>query len=123
MPTIVLKLTRAPSDTGVEQATQSAGPLLRGTGKYLVQHVYERACQARADLVVVATDDQRIADAVLLMGSKDYARAIIILNEVIEKYPDHATAYPDALALLAGRDADHPQAARTPRGLRQWASS
>ena len=32
MPTIVLKLTRAPWDTSVEQAPQSAGPLLRGTG-------------------------------------------------------------------------------------------
>src|SRR5438105_3113579 len=33
-------------------------PLLRQTGKYLVQHVYERACLAQsADRVVVATDD------------------------------------------------------------------
>ena len=32
MPTIVLKLTRAPSDTRVEQTPQTAGPLLRGTG-------------------------------------------------------------------------------------------
>jgi hypothetical protein len=32
MPTIVLKLTRAPSVTSVEQAPQSVGPLLRGTG-------------------------------------------------------------------------------------------
>jgi 3-deoxy-manno-octulosonate cytidylyltransferase (CMP-KDO synthetase) len=40
-------------------------PLLRETGKYLVQHVYERACQAQGvDLVVVATDDSRIASAV-----------------------------------------------------------
>ena len=40
-------------------------PLLRQTGKYLVQHVYERACQARqANRVVVATDDSRIAAAV-----------------------------------------------------------
>ena len=40
-------------------------PLLRQTGKYLVQHVYERACQARrADRVVVATDDSRIVAAV-----------------------------------------------------------
>ena len=32
-------------------------PLLRQTGKYLVQHVYERACEAnRASTVVVATD-------------------------------------------------------------------
>ncbi len=43
---------------------------------------------------------QRIADAVLLMGAKDYARAATILNEVVEKYPTHPTAYPDALALL-----------------------
>lgn len=40
-------------------------PLLRSTGKYLIQHVYERACEARcADRVVVATDDGRIASAV-----------------------------------------------------------
>jgi predicted RNA-binding Zn-ribbon protein involved in translation (DUF1610 family) len=32
MPTIVLKLTRAPSDTNVQQTLESAGPLLRGTG-------------------------------------------------------------------------------------------
>ncbi len=44
--------------------------------------------------------EQRIADAVLLMGSKDYNRAILVLNEVIEKFPDNPTAYPDALALL-----------------------
>jgi len=46
-------------------------PLLRSTGKYLVQHVYERACQARrADTVVVATDDPRIAAAVESFGGK-----------------------------------------------------
>src|SRR5205823_14200314 len=40
-------------------------PLLRETGKYLIQHVYERACQARlASTVVVATDDSRIMTAV-----------------------------------------------------------
>jgi 3-deoxy-manno-octulosonate cytidylyltransferase (CMP-KDO synthetase) len=40
-------------------------PLLRQTGKYLVQHVYERASQARqANRVIVATDDSRIAAAV-----------------------------------------------------------
>ncbi len=44
--------------------------------------------------------EQRIADAVLLLGSKDYNRAISVLNEVLEKYPDHPTAYPDALAML-----------------------
>jgi 3-deoxy-manno-octulosonate cytidylyltransferase (CMP-KDO synthetase) len=40
-------------------------PLLKQTGKYLVQHVYERACQARrASEVLIATDDSRIAAAV-----------------------------------------------------------
>ena len=36
-------------------------PLLRETGKYLVQHVYERACLAPGvDVVVVATDERTI---------------------------------------------------------------
>lgn len=46
------------------------------------------------------TAEQRIADATLLMGSKDYNRAAGVLNEIIEKYPTHPTAYPDALAML-----------------------
>ncbi len=46
-------------------------PLLRQSGKYLIQHVYERASQARkADLVLVATDDSRIAAAVTRFGGK-----------------------------------------------------
>ncbi len=40
-------------------------PLLKKTGKFLIQHVYEQVVRAkRAKAVVVATDDQRIADAV-----------------------------------------------------------
>jgi 3-deoxy-manno-octulosonate cytidylyltransferase (CMP-KDO synthetase) len=46
-------------------------PLLRATGKYLIQHVYERACQARsAGVVIVATDDARIAAAVREFGGR-----------------------------------------------------
>jgi 3-deoxy-manno-octulosonate cytidylyltransferase (CMP-KDO synthetase) len=46
-------------------------PLLRETGKYLVQHVYERACQAPGvDTVIVATDDPRIASAVQGFGGR-----------------------------------------------------
>jgi 3-deoxy-manno-octulosonate cytidylyltransferase (CMP-KDO synthetase) len=45
-------------------------PLLRATGKYLIQHVYERACLAGADRVVVATDDSRIAAAVRSFGGE-----------------------------------------------------
>lgn len=44
-------------------------PLLRSTGKYLIEHVYERACQSlRAEKVLVATDDQRIESAVRSFG-------------------------------------------------------
>src|SRR5262245_28030229 len=46
-------------------------PLLRQTGKYLIEHVYERARQARrAGQVLVATDDPRIAAAVTHCGGQ-----------------------------------------------------
>jgi 3-deoxy-manno-octulosonate cytidylyltransferase (CMP-KDO synthetase) len=46
-------------------------PLLRQTGKYLIQHVYERACQARSVReVIVATDDPRISAAVSSFGGR-----------------------------------------------------
>ena len=48
-----------------------AKPLLRQTGKYLVQHVYERACEVKsASRVIVATDDARIAAAVRSFGGE-----------------------------------------------------
>lgn len=48
-----------------------AKPLLRETGKYLIQHVWERVAQARGiDAVLVATDDARIADAVRSFGGQ-----------------------------------------------------
>lgn len=46
-----------------------AKPLLKSTGKYLIQHVYERACQSRkARYVMIATDDPRIAAAAESFG-------------------------------------------------------
>src|SRR5262249_46570728 len=46
-------------------------PLLRQTGKYLVQHVYERACEAHhVDQVIVATDDPRVVAAVERFGGR-----------------------------------------------------
>src|SRR5687767_1898059 len=46
-------------------------PLLRATGKYLIQHVYERALGAKcASDVIVATDDDRIANAVRSFGGR-----------------------------------------------------
>lgn len=46
-------------------------PLLKSTGKYLIQHVYEQALQSRrASEVIVATDDSRIVAAVESFGGK-----------------------------------------------------
>ena len=45
-------------------------PLLRETGKYLIQHVYEQAGQSGAGEVIVATDDERILRAVAGFGGK-----------------------------------------------------
>ena len=44
-------------------------PLLKSTGKYLIQHVYEQACRAKeAGDVIVATDDSRVVAAVKSFG-------------------------------------------------------
>lgn len=46
-------------------------PLLRATGKYLVQHAWEQAKRlATATAVIVATDDERIAAAVRSFGGE-----------------------------------------------------
>ena len=45
-------------------------PLLRETGKYLIQHVYEQALGARVRDVIVATDDARILQAVTGFGGR-----------------------------------------------------
>ncbi len=46
-------------------------PLLRETGKYLIQHVYELATMAKCGAdVIVATDDVRIFDAVGSFGGR-----------------------------------------------------
>lgn len=46
-------------------------PLLNATGKFLIQHCYEQALKAKlADRVIVATDDERIADAVRSFGGE-----------------------------------------------------
>lgn len=46
-------------------------PLLRVTGKYLIQHVYEQALQSRrANDVIIATDDPRIMAAASHFGGK-----------------------------------------------------
>jgi 3-deoxy-manno-octulosonate cytidylyltransferase (CMP-KDO synthetase) len=55
-----------------------AKALLRQTGKYLVQHVYEQALRVRGvDTVIVATDDGRIVSAVESFGG----RAVMTRND------------------------------------------
>jgi len=51
-------------------STRLAGkPLADINGKPMIQHVYELACRAKTlDIVVVATDDQRVFDAVRSFG-------------------------------------------------------
>lgn len=71
-------------------------PLLRATGKYLVQHVYERACQARrASDVIVATDDPRIAAAVESFGGR-----------VAMTRRDHSSGTDRVAEVARGLDAD-----------------
>lgn len=44
-------------------------PLLDIAGKPMVQHVWERAMESRASAVLIATDDERIADAARAFGA------------------------------------------------------
>ena len=45
-------------------------PLLKIAGQAMIAHVCQRAMEAEADVVVVATDDQRIYDQVTALGLK-----------------------------------------------------
>ncbi len=71
-------------------------PLLRRTGKYLIEHVVERARAARrVDDVIVATDDERIAAAVRSFGGRaEMTRA------------DHASGTDRVAEVAARLDAD-----------------
>src|SRR5205085_1904651 len=71
-------------------------PLLRQTGKYLVQHVYEQARRARrASEVVIATDDARIVAAVESFG-----------GTVVRTRHDHASGTDRVAEVARGLDAD-----------------
>jgi 3-deoxy-manno-octulosonate cytidylyltransferase (CMP-KDO synthetase) len=72
-------------------------PLLRETGKYLIQHVYERVAAARRiTRCLIATDDQRIADAVAEFGGQavmtrpDHPSGTDRIAEVVRKLPGDA---------------------------------
>jgi 3-deoxy-manno-octulosonate cytidylyltransferase (CMP-KDO synthetase) len=72
-------------------------PLARQTGKFLIQHVVEQAQKARrAEVVIVATDDVRILDAVqsfggtAVMTSNAHHSGTDRIAEVIRK-PEYAS--------------------------------
>ena len=67
-------------------------PLLCETGKYLIQHVYERACETSAADVVVATDDTRIFQAVRSFGGSKILMAAFFRKP--SGLPVAATALP-----------------------------
>jgi 3-deoxy-manno-octulosonate cytidylyltransferase (CMP-KDO synthetase) len=71
-------------------------PLLRSTGKYLIQHVYERAREAKsAAVVVVATDDTRILSAVEGFG-----------GTAVMTRKDHPSGTDRVAEVAAGLDVD-----------------
>jgi 3-deoxy-manno-octulosonate cytidylyltransferase (CMP-KDO synthetase) len=74
------------------QSTRFPGkPLANKTGKYLIQHVYDNVLKAkRLARVIVATDDQRIFDAVRSFG-----------GEVVMTRADHVCGT-DRIAEVAG---------------------
>ncbi len=71
-------------------------PLLRDTGKTLIQHAYERAARAKCGgRVVVATDDERIRAAVVAFG-----------GEVVMTRADHASGTDRVAEVARGLDVD-----------------
>src|SRR5262249_2347316 len=73
-----------------------AKPLLKSTGKYLIQHVKDRACRAKhAECVVIATDDSRIAAAVAQFG-----------GNVVMTRRDHPSGTDRVAEVAATLDAD-----------------
>ncbi|MEW5801437.1 MAG: 3-deoxy-manno-octulosonate cytidylyltransferase [bacterium] len=97
-------------------------PLTPILGKPMIQHVYERSSEARlVDEVWVATDDQRIFEAVSSLGAKvmltspnhesgtervaEVARSIPA-DVVINVQGDEPLIRPEAIDLLAGAMAD-----------------
>lgn len=70
--------------------------LMEAAGKPIVQHVYDRTCQARlVDEVVVATDDERVVDALKPFGTN-----------VVMTSPDHPSGTDRIAEVAASSDAE-----------------
>ncbi|MEE9370819.1 MAG: 3-deoxy-manno-octulosonate cytidylyltransferase [Sedimentisphaerales bacterium] len=78
-------------------STRFTGKVLaKDTGKFLIQHTYERACLARLpDKVIIAADDERIAEAARSFGA-----------ECIPTSPDHKSGTDRIAEAVADIDAD-----------------
>ena len=105
-----------------------AKPLLDIAGKPMVAHVYERALLSQAQSVVVATDDERIAEAVraygapVVMTSTEHPSGTDRLQEVAQKMGwasddiivnvqgDEPLIPPQVINQVAANLAAHPQA-------------
>lgn len=101
-----------------------AKPLLNRTGKYLVQHVYERAIQSKvAESVIIATDDHQIYDACTGFGARvemtkvDHASGTDRVAEIASRIQgdlflnlqgDEPLVEPDSVDLLFKLLIDHP---------------
>jgi len=73
-------------------------PLVRETGRYLIQHVCDQARQARrVARVIVATDDERIRDAVAAFGGE----AVMTRSD----HPNGTSRLAEAAETLADPDA------------------
>ena len=71
-------------------------PLLKATGKFLIQHCYEQALRCKlADRVIVATDDERIVEAVRSFG-----------GEVAMTRADHVSGTDRIAEVAEGLDAE-----------------
>ncbi|MSR29963.1 MAG: 3-deoxy-manno-octulosonate cytidylyltransferase [Gemmataceae bacterium] len=100
-------------------------PLLRETGKYMIQHVYEQALQSQiASQVIIATDDSRIQAACArfkapcFMTSKKHPSGTDRVAEVASQLNcalvlnlqgDEPLANPQAIDLLFRQLLDHPE--------------
>lgn len=66
-------------------------PLVDIAGKPMIQHVYERAQESGAENIIIATDDQRVADAAsgfaaeVCMTSSQHSSGTERLSEVVTK--------------------------------------
>src|SRR5262249_60589241 len=80
------------SDDAIAEAQRSIGSALQGVGS-----IEQAIANSKSD---ERSPEARIADGEMLLRSKEYHRAAGVLNQVVEKWPTHPTAYPAPLFLL-----------------------